>query len=85
MSVGGPFYPERHPRLCGTDFACGGLEQANGAASPAMSSRRCQEEQEATTTMALNWDVQGGGSSIKEGCRIAGKAERYGIARSYGT
>ncbi len=83
MSVGGPICPKRHPRLYGTDFAFGGLEQANGAASPAISSLLLPAPLGSAATIALNWGVRDGGSSTKEGCRLAGQAERYGIARSY--
>ena len=66
----------------GVDFAFGGLKQANGAASPAISSLLLPAPLGSAATMALNWGVQGGGSSTKEGCRLTGQAERYGIARS---
>ena len=86
MSVGGPICPKRHPRLYGTDFACGGLEQANGAASPAISSLFLPAPLGSAATIALNWGVRDGGSSTKEGCRLAGQAERDGTesARLYG-
>ena len=75
MPVGGPFCPKRHPQLYGTIFAFGGLEQANGAASPAISSMLLPAPLGSAATIALDWGVQGGGPSTKEGCRLAGRAE----------
>ena len=82
MSVGGPICPKRHPRQYGADFACGDLEQANGAASPAISSLLLPAPLGSAATIALKWDVWGGRSSIKESGRLSGQAERYGIAGS---
>ena len=77
MSVGGPICPKRHPRLYGTDFAFGGLKQANGAASPAASSLLFPASLGSAAAIASDWGgVWSGGSSTSEGCRLNGQAER---------
>ena len=67
------------------DLACAGLEQANGAALPAISPLLLPTPLGGAAAIALDWGVQGVGSSVKESCRLAGQAERYGIAGCYGT
>ena len=57
MLLGGPICPKRHPRLYGTDFAFGGLEQATGAASPAILSLLLPSPLGSAAAIALDWGV----------------------------